>query len=192
MRFSSLVTAFSLAAFAQCYAVSEETTAGKNSCITVEQIEATHGGLLYLSQQYDFPFPGEFPDPKDFRGKESKECVPESVSYAAADAMVRVSKEHDFESKYAELMGPSPAQLFKRARTCSAIRDDAEKRAASTWSCRSAPHFDKCKGCTGLTTVGFISGVGVCLAKNVEEAVPCCVLAATVFISTYSNVCLNK
>ena len=192
MRFSSLVTALSLAAIAQCYVASEATTADKNGCITVEQIEATHGGMLYLSQHYDFPFPGEFPDPKDFRGKESKECVPESVSHAAANAMVRVSKEYDFESKYAELMGRSPALLFKRARTCPEIQDNTEQRAASTWSCRSAPHFDKCKSCTGITTVGFISGVGVCLAKKVEEAVPCCVLAATVYLGTYANVCLNK
>ena len=192
MRFSSLVTALSLAAIAQCYVASEATTADKNGCITVEQIQSAHDGLLYLSQQYDFPFTGEFPDPKNFRGKESKECVLESVSHAAADAMVKASKEYDFESKYADLMGRSPALLFKRARTCPEIQDDAEKRAASTWSCRSAPHFGKCKSCTGLTTVGFISGMGVCFTKKLEEAVPCCVLAATVYLGTYANVCLNK
>ncbi|KAI0617420.1 hypothetical protein TUN199_10585 [Pyrenophora tritici-repentis] len=129
MRFSSLVPALCFAVVAQCYVASEAATADKNGCITVEQIEAAHGGLLYLSEHHDFPFPREFPDLKDFRGKESKECVQESVSHAAADAMVRVSKEYGFESKYAELVGRSPDHLFKRARTCPEIRDDSIKRA---------------------------------------------------------------
>jgi hypothetical protein len=34
--------------------------------------------------------------------------------------------------------------------------------------------------------------MGVCFAKKLEETVPCCVLAATVFLGTYSGACLSR
>ncbi|EFQ93845.1 hypothetical protein CFE70_003269 [Pyrenophora teres f. teres 0-1] len=192
MRFSSIVAALSLAVIAQCYAISEATTADKHSCVTGEQILATHYGLEYLSKQYDIPFPEEFPNLDEIRDKAPNECVVESVSHAAADAMVRISKEHDFESKYAELVGRSPARLFRRSRSCPEIRDETPKMTESTWSCRSAPNFSRCKSCTGLTTLGFFASMGVCFAKKLEETVPCCVLAATIYVGTYSHICLYK
>ena len=192
MRFSSLLTALSLAAIAQCLVASNATTVDKKGCITADQIEATYNGMLYLTQQYDIPFPADFPDTKDFLGKESKECVPESVTIAAANSMSRVSKEHDLESKYAQLTARSPAQLFKRTRTCKEMEDESQMSTSNTWSCRSAPSFSSCKGCVALATLGFLSGIAVCTSKQVIEAVPCCVLATTVYIGAYSNVCLKK
>ena len=192
MRFSTLIVTLYLANVTQCYVASDTIRADNNSCITVEQIEVVQSGLLHYLQQNNLSFPGDFPKPKDLRGKEPKECVPKNVSHAAADAMVRISKEHGFENRYAELMGHPPALLFKRARDCPSIEKNTQNRAENTWSCYSAPHYNACKNCVALTTVGFIAGVGVCLAKKVDETVPCCVVAATVFISAYSNTCLNK
>ncbi|EOA89813.1 hypothetical protein ACJQWK_02471 [Exserohilum turcicum] len=192
MRFSSFVTALSLASTAQCYVVSAATAVNKTGCVTAEHIEIMRDGLLHLSQEYKFPFPEGFPHPSDLRGKDPNECVPESASDAVTDALVRASKVFDFESKYAEYMGHPTTQLAKRARTCQDIEQSAEQRTASTWSCRSAPHFNACKSCTALSTVGYISYIGVCLSKQLTETVPCCILGTTIYIAAYSNVCLSK
>lgn len=104
MQFSSLIMTFSFVAIAQYYAKLEAASADKNDDITTEQIDVTHYGLLYLSQDYDFPFPGQFSNLKDFSGKYSRECVLEGVLHVALDAMIRIGKEYDFEGKHAELM----------------------------------------------------------------------------------------
>ena len=199
MQFSLLATALLfLAAIARCAVVSKTNPTDNNGCITVDQIEGVHAGLMHLSNHYRFPFPADFPDLTHIRTMKLNDCVEKSIAEAAASSMSNVGKKYDFESKYAEFMGRqakgtvhAPALLFKRIRDCPAIGTDTKAAANHTWSCTSAPHFNSCKTCVGFATLGFMASIGVCTAKKLEETVPCCIVSAMAFLSTYSNTCLR-
>lgn len=195
MHFSQLITALAFTTLAGSSIASEVIPAVKQNCITVGHLEAAHEGLTILSNKFKFPFPEDFPNVKEFLDKDTNSCVHKSVSDVASDVMNRIGKEHDFESKLAEVeaqgIGRVPSTLAKRIRTCPDIKEKTKQKAASTWSCQSARNPGKCDACTNRATAFFITGVAVCMAKNEFESLSCCAAAAIAFLTKYSEYCLE-
>jgi hypothetical protein len=199
MHFSPLIAALVLTATTRFSFASTVIPAEKYDCVTVEDIEGAHGSLWDLSKKYNFPFPEDFPNLDAIRQEHPRACAPEGLIQAVADVMIKVGTEHDFESKLAEMEAfqperttPAHSLLDKRARSCPEVRDDTKAKAYSSWSCNSALHPDKCRSCTNFVSFLFAGNIGVCLAKNPEEGFPCCAVAATQFLSKYTQDCLER
>ncbi|KAG6001171.1 hypothetical protein E4U21_004629 [Claviceps maximensis] len=170
----------------------------KDGCISALQLEAVADTLTQIQVDVEESERIVLPAiPKKYT------CLPSSISDPYVENVIRLAKDQNLVEKFEkQLRTPPPGRhttqardlthsLDKRIRSCPEMKQSAIDYQ-KIWSCDAAQNPDHCRSCSGHIATNLIFACVACAAKMNYEAPFCCVAAASVFVTAYTQVCLTK